>query len=123
MDDIPATYSSATVLNSLENISISDNCTNIDQLILTNEDNILSADCQLSILRTYTITDACGNSTELSQNILINRPSAFSISSVDTARTVYCETMASADSIILPLVKMLVTVYYCLRVNLLSTLR
>ncbi len=105
MEDIPTAYNSALLINSLENISISDNCTNLNNLLLSYADSIISSSCDISVLRTYTLTDACGNSTELSQNILINRPSTFSISSVDTARTVYCETMASADSIILPVVK------------------
>ena len=104
-DVIPAAYNSTASIHALEDISIEDNCTQLNNLILIHSDSIISSTCDLSVLRTYTITDACGNSSALYQSILINRPSSFTTSEVDTAKTVYCETMASADSIILPTVK------------------
>ena len=97
-------YNTATEINALENISISDICTPVNQLSLTYEDDTLTSDCHLSILRTYTVTDLCGNSSTITQNILITRPSTFTISQVDTVDTIQCESMATADQFTLPIV-------------------
>jgi gliding motility-associated-like protein len=102
-DDAPAAYSSAAAINALDNISISDNCTTVEDSIAFTDETVTDA-CQIELLRTYTLTDGCGNASYITQQIVINRPSSFTISEVDTTGTVACIALASADSITLPFV-------------------
>ncbi|MCR4873711.1 MAG: hypothetical protein K5885_09240, partial [Bacteroidales bacterium] len=101
-DDAPAAYSSVAAINALDDVSISDNCTSIGNLNLTYTDATVTDTCQIELLRTYTISDLCGNSSIVTQNILINRPSTFTISGVDTAATVPCIALATSDNITTP---------------------
>ena len=103
-NDLPIAYHLISEINSLGNISISDNCTNTNQLIITNEDDTLALACSLSYLRTYTVSDGCGNQSSFTQNILIDRPNTFTISQVNSESVVNCESQARADEITLPLV-------------------
>ncbi|MDL2227308.1 T9SS type A sorting domain-containing protein [Bacteroidales bacterium OttesenSCG-928-K03] len=55
-------------------LAITDNCSiDSDLFTVTHIDRPENA-CQSEITRIYTITDACGNSTTISQNIILTRP-------------------------------------------------
>ncbi|MDR2085211.1 MAG: T9SS type A sorting domain-containing protein [Bacteroidales bacterium] len=69
-------------------LTISDNCSNNSDLIVTSND-VITGNCPLRITRTYTIKDACGNSATTTQNITINKP-VFTISIPNGTTTVNC---------------------------------
>ena len=53
-------------------LTISDNCTTDTNLIVTSSDGSISGTCPITFTRTYTIKDACNNSTTATQTITIN---------------------------------------------------
>ena len=57
------------------------------------------------VIRTYTIGDNCGNTDTVSQKIMIHRDSTFTIASVSTDTTVYCESHAVEENITKPVVR------------------
>ena len=101
-DDVPSAFTNAGEINALDNISISDNCTSMENITIQHSDSVVSSSCDISIVRTYTLTDVCGNATRLMQDITLVRTSDFTISQVDTADTVVCISMALAENFTLP---------------------
>ncbi len=70
------TYLAATTVAALEsdlNIVISDNCTANEELELSvvQSDGAINTGCEINYTRIYTITDKCGNATQVTQNITI----------------------------------------------------
>lgn len=101
-DDVPSAFTNASEINALDNISIADNCTSMENITIQHSDSVVSASCDISMVRIYTLTDICGNATRLMQDITIVRTSDFTISQVDTADTVICFSMALAENFTLP---------------------
>jgi len=101
-DDVPSAFTNASEINALENISIADNCTSMENITIQHSDSVVSASCDISMVRIYTLTDICGNATRLMQDITLVRTSDFTISQVDTADTVICFSMALAENFTLP---------------------
>lgn len=63
----------ADLLNLLQNgADISDNCCDFEHLTLNVETEEFTALCNATYVRTYTVTDSCGNSTSITQNLIIN---------------------------------------------------
>lgn len=63
----------AELLNLLQNgAGISDNCCDFDHLTLNVETEEFTSLCNATYVRTYTVTDTCGNSTSITQNLIIN---------------------------------------------------
>lgn len=69
--DIPAAVNTVAALEAL-GLTISDNCTPDASLVVTHSDGAPSGTCPISIIRTYTITDACLNSTQTTQTFDID---------------------------------------------------
>ncbi|WP_165806835.1 HYR-like domain-containing protein [Balneicella halophila] len=70
-EDEPAPYSTAQELLDNGLISLSDNCTPLDQLDITSSETY-SGTCPIVINRIYTIEDGCGNQTTIPQELDIN---------------------------------------------------
>jgi uncharacterized repeat protein (TIGR01451 family) len=70
ISDLPA---AVTTIEGFENLGVvvSDNC-NEDLLVLSHSDAAPSGHCPIVVVRTYTITDACGNQTNAEQTIHID---------------------------------------------------
>jgi uncharacterized repeat protein (TIGR01451 family) len=70
ISDLPA---AVTTIEGFENlgVAVSDNC-NEDMLVLSHSDAAPSGHCPIVVVRTYTITDACGNQTNAEQTIHID---------------------------------------------------
>jgi hypothetical protein len=76
--------------------SVSDNCSDEAHLTVSINDGAMTGDCDHEVIRTYTVTDDCGNSSSTTQTITITRP-AFAVPAIDTlART--CEVDATAPT-------------------------
>ena len=90
----------ATSVSALEelgtNLSISDNCTDTD-LDVTYTDAAPTGTCPILVKRTYTVTDACGNSSTISQNIYIQQDD-FTMPG-DRELTVNCANEVTAPSL------------------------
>ncbi|MBK7732883.1 MAG: hypothetical protein IPI37_09030 [Bacteroidales bacterium] len=65
--DAPAAVTTVSALESL-GVLISDNCTPDSLLIVTSSDSH-SGSCPVIVTRTYRVTDACGNYSEVTQTI------------------------------------------------------
>lgn len=101
-DDVPSAFTNAAEINALDNISIADNCTSLENITIQHSDSVAPSSCDISMVRIYTLTDLCGNATRLMQDITLARTSDFTISQVDTADTVICFSMALAENFALP---------------------
>lgn len=101
-DDVPSAFTNAGEINALDNISIADNCTSMENITIQHSDSVVSSSCDISMVRIYTLTDICCNATRLMQDITLVRTSDFTISQVDTADTVVCFSMALAENFTLP---------------------
>ncbi len=92
VSDAPLPVNTIAELQSLATgFSVVDECTAL--LTLSSSDGlpaIIENTCNLSILRTYTITDECGNSSNVTQNIIVNHPDEFSLCPADTSASVPC---------------------------------
>lgn len=63
----------AELLNMLQNGGdISDNCCDFEHLTLAVETEEFTALCNATYVRTYIVTDSCGNSTSITQNLIFN---------------------------------------------------
>ncbi|MBR6063537.1 MAG: hypothetical protein IKP54_05240, partial [Bacteroidales bacterium] len=82
---------------------ISDECGNVS--LEGYQDAPATGTCPITIVRTYTVEDNCGNQSIINQNIIIQIPNEFTITAVDTADTVTCFSMAESSRITLPIVK------------------
>ncbi|MDX1701632.1 MAG: hypothetical protein R3250_13485, partial [Melioribacteraceae bacterium] len=60
--DIPAAVNTVAALEAL-GLTISDNCSSDASMTVTSSDGAPSGNCPIVIVRTYTITDECGNSS------------------------------------------------------------
>ena len=69
-------------------LTITDNCISDANLVVTSLDGLSIGSCPITLIRTYTITDICGNSTTKTQNITIN----------DTTAPVVTGTLIAASS-------------------------
>ncbi|MBL7905596.1 MAG: DUF11 domain-containing protein [Bacteroidales bacterium] len=69
--DIPAAETTVSGLEAF-GISISDNCAPDGNLIVTSSDGAPSGHCPSTVIRTYTLTDACGNSSHVAQTIILD---------------------------------------------------
>jgi gliding motility-associated-like protein len=68
---VPAAMSTVSALETA-GLVISDNCTTDSNLVVTSIDGLSIGSCPITLIRTYTITDICGNSTIKTQSITIN---------------------------------------------------
>ncbi|WP_339894129.1 gliding motility-associated C-terminal domain-containing protein, partial [uncultured Algibacter sp.] len=68
--DATAAVNTMSDLNSL-GLTITDACTSDDNLVITSSDSP-SGSCPIEVIRTYTITDSCGNFTNVSQTIFVD---------------------------------------------------
>lgn len=67
-DDIPAAANTIAGFLALPGTSASDNCTDQSNLTVSHSDGpLVGTECNGTISRTYTITDDCGNSTDVVQ--------------------------------------------------------
>ena len=98
----PAAYNDVSALNAA-GAGISDECGEVAIISVT--DAQPTGTCPLTVVRTYTIADLCGNENTISQNIIIQIPDFFTIAPVDSMDTVACFSMALADNITLPEVR------------------
>ncbi|UKM66456.1 T9SS type A sorting domain-containing protein [Flavobacteriaceae bacterium GSB9] len=72
-EDIPAAVTTITAFNALTGASASDNCTAITNLTVTSTTgNVAGQSYNGTITRTYTITDDCGNETDVDHVFNIN---------------------------------------------------
>ena len=69
--DAPAVETDVAGLEAL-GLAISDNCTADADLNVTSSDAAPTGTCPMTIIRTYTVTDECGNSTDIDQTIEID---------------------------------------------------
>ncbi|MGI6305895.1 MAG: hypothetical protein ACOXZQ_08505 [Bacteroidales bacterium] len=69
MVDAPAAVATVSALESL-GVLVSDNCTPDSLLIVTSSDSH-SGSCPVVVTRTYRVTDACGNYSEVTQTIYV----------------------------------------------------
>ena len=83
----PIAVNSVADLESM-GVAISDDFTTDADLDITNVDTS-SGSCPITVSRVYTISDDCGNSTNVSQTITIN-VATFTISDADGSSTVNC---------------------------------
>ncbi|MBG6112182.1 gliding motility-associated-like protein [Flavobacterium sp. CG_9.10] len=66
--DLPAAVTTIANFNALGGAAASDNCSTTANLVVTSSTgSLVGTTCSGSITRTYTITDACGNATSVSQ--------------------------------------------------------
>lgn len=70
ISDLPAAVATIEGFENL-GVAVSDNC-NEDMLLLSHSDAAPSGHCPIVVVRTYTITDACGNQTNAEQTIHID---------------------------------------------------
>ena len=73
-------------------LTISDNCSDDAHLTVSSSDAAVSGTCDKTIIRTYRVTDDCGNYGEATQNIYITFPTF--PTPADGGRTVPCEVDA-----------------------------
>ena len=82
---------------------ISDECGNVT--LENYQDAPAIGICPITIVRTYTVKDDCGNESTISQNIVIEIADDFTITHVDSVDTVTCFSMVEYASITLPVVQ------------------
>jgi len=102
---MPAAYTTVAELTTQGGLIISDNCTNATELTLSSRDVVTDSACVITVTRYYTVTDACGNDSTVSQIIKIHRSDDFTITGVTDSRTVQCVSAARVEDITLPVVK------------------
>ena len=68
-------------------LNIADNCTTDVNLVVTSSD-ITSGSCPVELIRTYTITDACGNAVNTLQTIFVNDTTVPTITGIIADSTV-----------------------------------
>ena len=86
-------------------LTITDNCAATDKLTLSSQDAVTDSACVITVKRTYTVTDLCGNQSTVPQTIKIHRAADFTIAEAETSKVVTCESMATVEQITLPEVK------------------
>lgn len=72
--------------------SITDNCSDFDALTLTSSTEEFTALCHATYVRTYTVTDSCGNSSSITQNLIINDNVAPEIVGTLADTTIYADS-------------------------------
>ena len=69
--DLPAAVNSVSALEAL-GVAIADNCSDDADLTVTSADGTPAGTCPLVVVRTYTVTDACGNENTADQSFNID---------------------------------------------------
>ena len=75
----PAAYTTVPELAAQGGLLISDNCVANTELTLSSRDVVTDSACVITVTRYYTVTDACGNDSTVSQTIKIHRSDDFTI--------------------------------------------
>ena len=102
---IPAAYTDVhTMVNAVAGLTISDNCVAEADLVLTSQDVVDSA-CVINVTRTYTVTDRCGNTAQISQHFTVNHADAITVVAETTEKTVNCLSQAKVANVPMPTVK------------------
>ena len=104
--DVPVAVTTVAALEAM-GVAISDNCTADGSLAVTNTDGTADMSCGVSFVRTYHVTDGCGNvSADISQNIVVTHLTAPMEDGgpVATTSAVECAVDATAPTT-LPVVK------------------
>jgi len=70
LGDLPAAVNTIGALEAL-GLAISDNCTTDTDLVVTFSDGTPTGTCPMVIIRTYRVTDLCGNFSTITQTFLI----------------------------------------------------
>ena len=78
-------------------VTATDNCST--NLVVVFDENVNSTSCPISITRTWTVTDACGNIAQATQNIVINDEDAPVLSELPENMTVECDNIPSAPEV------------------------
>ncbi len=86
IDDLPTAETSIEGLETL-GVIISDNCTPKDKLILSSADET-SGTCPIVTVRTYTVTDLCGNTQTITHRIEINDTTKPDVTEIETQNAV-----------------------------------
>ena len=81
------------------NLTVSDNCSRFSDLDLQVTTEPFTALCNASYVRTYTITDTCGNSTVLTQNIIFNDDAAPVVTGALRDTTIYAAADCSYSNV------------------------
>ena len=86
---LPAAVDNITDFKKLgDGVDVTDNCTNANNLVFSYEDTDPAGSCPIKVVRTYTITDECGQFSTIQQNIFIQQPD-FNVPA-DQTKTVSC---------------------------------
>ncbi|MBP5663011.1 MAG: hypothetical protein J6X16_01915, partial [Bacteroidales bacterium] len=89
-DDKPLAVNTLDYLKA-NGLIISDNCSDNAHLTVTSSDADITGTCNKTIIRTYRVTDGCGNYNEATQNIYINVQD-FAVPA-DSVKTVSCPAL------------------------------
>ena len=76
VSDVPSAATTISALETATGLTFSDNCTAHNDLKVTSSDGALTGTCTKSLVRTYTVTDKCGNSVEVNQTISVKDETA-----------------------------------------------
>jgi hypothetical protein len=92
----PAAVTTVAALETM-GLIISDNCTADASLIVTNSDSTI-AGCPIVVKRTYSVTDACGNSSTYVQTITI-QATALVATAIQTGPAITCNGLTTQVSV------------------------
>ena len=96
-DTTPAILSFMDFVINVPEVSVTDNCTPQDQMTLSVVTEPFTALCNHTYHRTYTFTDACGNSSDIIQNIILNDQTNPTITGTLDDVTIYANADCSYD--------------------------
>ncbi len=98
LNNVPADYTAECGdAPALAPVTASDNCSN--NIVVVFSEQVNSASCPISIVRTWTATDGCGNIAEASQNILISDEEAPVLSELPADLTVECDNIPAPANV------------------------
>ena len=109
--DLANSYPAKESVSELENtfgLAISDNCTADADLTVSYED-LSAGTCPIVVTRTYTVTDKCGNATQIAQTINVNVADNITVTGGTNAKTVDCLADTVAPHTLTPSVMPVVT--------------
>ncbi|MBO7606510.1 MAG: putative Ig domain-containing protein, partial [Paludibacteraceae bacterium] len=87
--DVPAATNTIAYLTA-NGLTISDNCTANADLTVTSSDAAMTGTCAKTVIRTYTVTDKCGNSSTATQTITVNIDATITMTGGTNNKTVEC---------------------------------
>ena len=99
---VPAAVTTVSAMQGL-GLTITENCTALTDLAVTSADERIDSACVITVKRTYTVADACGNRSTISQNITIHRDD-FTVPTNGSANVI-CIDDVDEDEIPMPTVK------------------